>query len=53
MKYAIQLSVSCFMPTVEVIFNVPDDEDPEEYIDEYLEAVLGEEFKYNCEWTFK
>lgn len=32
--------------------SVSKDRDAEEHIDEYLEAVLAEEFRYNAEWEF-
>ena len=31
---------------------VPDDRDDEEYIDELLDSMLVDEFKYNVEWDF-
>lgn len=35
-----------------MIIPIPDDRDTEEYIDELLEAILNDEFRYNVEWDF-
>ena len=35
-----------------MIVTVPYDRDDEEYIDELLDGILADEFKYNCEWDF-
>lgn len=37
---------------IKITFKVPDDRDPEEYIDEYLEGLLSDFLKFNCEWEF-
>lgn len=52
MMYKIELSLSCFAPTVTMEINVPENRDAEEYIDELLGSMLNDEFKYNCEWEF-
>ena len=31
---------------------VPDCCDEEEYINEFLDAILNDTIKYNCEWKF-
>lgn len=48
----ISLSLSCFAPTIEMRIVIPPDRDEEEYIDEILDSILDEEFRYNCEWDF-
>lgn len=35
-----------------MIIPVPTDRDDEEYIDELLDAILRDEFRYNVEWDF-
>ena len=52
MKVKIELKLSCFAPTVIIEIEVPYDRDAEEYIDELLESILAEEFRYNAEWNF-
>ena len=52
MKTKIELSLSCFAPTIVMEFNIPNDRDAEEYIDELLESVLSEEFCYHAECNF-
>ena len=32
---------------------VPDDREEEEYIDEFLEKLFCEEFRYNHQWDFE
>ena len=32
--------------------DVPENRDPEEFIDEYLDSILSDDFRYNCEWEF-
>lgn len=32
--------------------DVPEDCDKEEYIDELLDSMLDDEFRYNVEWDF-
>lgn len=41
---------SCFAPACYMEINVPEWKDVEEYIDEYLDGILNEDIKYNCEW---
>lgn len=41
---------SCFIPKFVMELSVPDSRDAEEYIDEYLDAVLSEDLRFNCEW---
>jgi len=33
--------------------SVPNDRDAEEYIDELLDSMLTEEYRYNAEWAFE
>lgn len=35
-----------------MIIQIPEDRDTEEYIDELLEGILADEFRYNVEWDF-
>lgn len=44
---------SCFAPEFEMAITVPEGRDPEEYIDELLDSILNDEFRYNVEWDFK
>ncbi len=39
-------------PEFEMIIPVPTDRDDEEYIDELLDGILNDEFRYNIEWDF-
>lgn len=43
------------MSTTPVIItiSVPTNRDAEEYIDEYLDGLLSDFVRYNCEWEFK
>lgn len=52
MRIKIELKLSCFAPTIIMEIEVPYDRDAEEYIDELLESILAEEFRYNAEWDF-
>lgn len=52
MPRTIWMQTSCFAPTVKVTIDIPKDRDPEEYIDEFLDAILSEEARANCEWDF-
>lgn len=49
----VRVKPSCVVPNFEMIIKIPYDRDLEEYIDEYLNRILDEEFKYNFEWEFK
>jgi len=46
----IRVSVGDYAFIMEV--RVPDDRDAEEYIDELLDSVFGEEARYDVEWDF-
>ena len=52
MTERIEVTFSCFAPTVVMEITVPEDRDAEEYIDELLDSVLSDEFRYNVEWDF-
>ena len=52
MTTKIELTLSCFAPTIVMEIKTPHDRDAEEYIDELLESMLAEEFRYNAEWNF-
>ncbi len=51
-KRTILVKSSCFAPEFEMIIQIPEDRDSEEYIDELLEGILADEFRYNVEWNF-
>lgn len=48
----IRLKLSAFAPSVLMEIAVPELRDDEEYIDELLDSMLCEEFRYNAEWEF-
>lgn len=51
---AVHISVNfgSYMPTIEMRIVIPPSRDEEEYIDEFLDTVLADEFRYNCVWDF-
>ena len=49
-KRTIWVKPSTFAPEFEMIIPVPTDRDDEEYIDELLDGILNDEFRYNIEW---
>lgn len=51
-KVRIEVTLSCFAPTFIMEIAIPNDRDTEEYIDELLDSMLVDEFKYNAEWDF-
>lgn len=59
-KRTIWVKPSTFAPEFEMIIPVPTDRDDEEYIDELLDGILNDEFRYNyggirkyhIEWDF-
>lgn len=51
-KRTIWVKPSCFAPEFEMIIPVPEERDAEEYIDDLLDAILSDEFRYNVEWDF-
>lgn len=51
-KRTILIKPSRFSPELEMIIPVPTERDADEYIDELLEAILSDEFRYNSEWDF-
>lgn len=51
-KRTIWVKPSTFVPEFEMIIPVPTDRDDEEYIDELLDGILNDEFRYNIEWDF-
>lgn len=48
----IKVSLSCFTPTIIMDIVIPENRDAEEYIDELLDTILTEEFRYNADWDF-
>lgn len=50
MLHTVNVFPSCFIKGFRMIIEVPDSEDAEEYIDAYLDAILNEDLRYNCEW---
>lgn len=51
-KRTICVKPSAFAPEFEMIIPIPTDRDDEEYIDELLDGILNDEFRYNIEWGF-
>lgn len=51
-KRTIWVKPSCFAPEFEMIISTPAERDTEEYIDELLDSILSDEFRYNVEWDF-
>lgn len=51
-KRTIWVKPSTFAPEFEMIIPAPTDRDDEEYIDELLDGILNDEFRYNIEWGF-
>ena len=52
MKTKIEVTLSCFVRTFMMEIIVPINVDAEEYIDEFLDSILAEDFRYNVEWNF-
>ncbi len=52
MEREILLYLANSVRPVRMAIYVPTDRDPEEYIDEFLEGMLNEFLRYNCEWEF-
>lgn len=48
----IEVKPSCFAPSFIMEITIPEGRDAEEYIDELLDGILTEDFRYNCEWDF-
>lgn len=51
-KRTIWVKPSSLAPEFEMIIYVPTDRDDEEYIDELLDGILNDEFRYNVDWDF-
>lgn len=51
-KRTIWVKPSCFAPEFEMIIQIPEERDTEEYIDEFLDGILSDGFRYNVEWDF-
>lgn len=52
MTKRIEVTLSCFVRTFFMDIIVPINVDAEEYIDEFLDSILADEFRYNVEWDF-
>lgn len=52
-KVYITVKPSCFAPEFGMSINVPNGRDAEEYIDEFLDSIFSEEFRYNAEWEYE
>lgn len=48
----ILVQLSCFESSIIMDIVVPKNRDTEEYIDELLDSILAEEFRYDAEWDF-
>lgn len=46
----ILVKLSCFAPEFTMNIQIPDDEDVNNFIDNFLNSILNEEFKYNVDW---
>lgn len=51
-KRIIWVKQSYFTPGFEMTIAIPGGRDAEEYIDELLDTILADDFRYNCEWDF-
>lgn len=52
MTYRIIIKLNYFITDLVMEVFVPDDQDPEEYIDYLLETILTDELRYSCDWEF-
>ena len=52
MTKRIEVTLSCFAPTIIMEVHVPEGREAEEYIDELLGSILADEFKCNAEWFY-
>ena len=52
MTRKIEVVLDCFDPKITMEIIVPSNRDAEEYIDEFLDSILADEFRYNSEWGF-
>lgn len=52
MTKRIEVTLSCFVRTFIMEIIVPINVDAEEYIDEFLDSILADDFRYNAEWNF-
>lgn len=52
MKRKIEVTLSCFAPIIWMEITVPEGRDAEEYIDELLDSILNDEFRFNADWEF-
>lgn len=48
----IRVNLSCFAPILIMEIEIPEKRDAEEYIDELLDGILSDEFRYNVDWDF-
>ncbi len=53
MTRRITVEISCFSPPFTMEIFVPEGSDAEEYIDEFLDTILADNFRYNCDWEFE
>ena len=51
-KRTIWVKPSTIAREIEMINPVPTDRDDEEYIDELLDGILNDEFRFNIAWDF-
>lgn len=51
-KERIWVKPSCFALEFEMTICIPEGRDPEEYIDEFLDGILNDDFRFNVEWDF-
>lgn len=48
----ISVNLGCSAPTIIMDIAIPKNRDAEEYIDELLDGILSQEFRYDAEWDF-
>lgn len=51
-EVTIKLYPGMSVTPVKITIQVPVERDKEEYIDEYLDGLLSDFVRYNCEWEF-
>jgi len=48
----ISVSPCCFVPDFDMMIDVPNNQDDESYIDEFLDSIFNDNVRYNTEWEF-
>lgn len=50
MNWKIEVDFGPFIKGCRMIIQVPENEDTEEYIDSYLDFILNDDLRYNCDF---